>query len=113
MRLIMKRLMFRRRPEFESLESMLLLSGVAAAGHPYHAAAAMVASHRPVRDAVVSLSGTASGTYRAGRATGLFTFTGKGTVSPPGHATVKGSFLMPNGQITISTRHGKVFANLS
>jgi hypothetical protein len=61
---------------------------------------------------VVNLSGTASGTYRAGGA-GSFNFSGKGTVSPLGRATVKGSLLMPTGQMTIATRHGKVFANLS
>jgi hypothetical protein len=107
----MKRLMFRRRPELESLESMVLLSGMVAAEHPHHAAAAIFATHQPVTHAVVSLSGTARGTYRA---TGSgFTFTGTGTVSPLGHSTLKGSLLIPTGQLTVSTRHGKVFANLS
>jgi len=109
----MKRLMFRRRLELEPLESMVSLSGIVAAEHTNHAAAAMVAT-KPVSDAVVSLSGTAKGTYRSGRAAGsAFTFTGTGTVTPLGHATLKGSLLIPTGQLTVSTRHGKVFANLS
>ncbi len=113
----MKRRTYRRRPEFESLESMVLLSGIAAAEHEHHAAAAMVAT-KPVREALISLSGTASGTYRSGRAAGSpYTFTGKGTVSPLGRATVSGSLQLavsaPTGQITVATRHGKIFASLS
>jgi hypothetical protein len=112
----MKRLTIRWRPELESLESMVLLSGVAgAAERPAYAAAAMVAT-RPVSNAVVSLSGSASGTYRAGRALGSpYSFSGKGNISPLGRASVKGSLQLAaqTGQMTVATRHGKIFANLS
>jgi hypothetical protein len=111
----MNRMTYRRRPEFESLESMVLLSGVAAAGR--HAAAALVAT-RPVTDALVSLSGTAAGTYRSGKAAGSpVTFTARGSVSPLGKAKVTGSLQLsiasPTGTMTIAAGHNKVFANLS
>ena len=107
----MKRRTIRRRPEFESLESMVLLSGVAAAGD--HAVAALVAT-KPVTHAAVSLSGTARGTYHS-KAGALTTFTAQGTISPLGKATAKGSIQLSTGtgSLTLSTKHGKVLANLS
>jgi hypothetical protein len=110
----MKRLLSRRRPEFEALESMLLLSGASATDHHPAAAAAV---GRPSL-ALGSLFGTASGTYSFGRAAGApVTFSGKGNVSPLGRATVRGSLQLavasPSGRMIISARHGKVFADLS
>src|SRR5439155_17428363 len=43
------------------------------------------------------------------------TFTAKGTINPLGRATVKGSLLLSSGtgNLTISAKRNKVFANLS
>ena len=106
----MKRLMYRRRPQFESLESMVLLSGTAVAVHP--AAAAMVAME-PASTIPASISGTVKGTYHAGKAAGSpVTFTSSGMVSPLGHVTLKGSLQLSttSGNLILSTKHGKVQA---
>jgi hypothetical protein len=104
------------RPEFDSLESMVLLSGLAAVGHRAHGAA--MVRIEPALDVAVGLSGTARGTYHSGKALGSpVSFSGKGPVTPLGHATVKGSLQldvqMPTGQITLTARHTRIFANLS
>ena len=102
----------RRRPELESLESMLLLSGIAVDGH--HAAAALVAP------AITSpLSGTASGTFRVSKseqAGAPVSFMTQGNISPVGHLTAKGTFPLfastAPQSVIISTRHAKVTATL-
>jgi len=105
---------FRRRPEFESLESMVLLSGGFA---PEHGLAALVVTGPKVKTPI-ALTGSAIGNYRFGHGLGTpINFGAIGLIKPLGGLTLKGSMLFeiqnPTGQVTISTSHGKVFATLS
>ncbi|MFI5457598.1 MAG: hypothetical protein ACHRXM_19320 [Isosphaerales bacterium] len=106
---------FRRRLEFESLESMLLLSGIAATGH--HAAAVLLAKVAQSSSPIL-LQGTIRGTYQSASALGGVTrFTATGSLTPVGSVTLKGSLnytlKTPGGTATISTKHGNIKANLS
>jgi hypothetical protein len=94
-----------RRPEVEPLESMQLLSGIAAA---VPLPAALVATSR----SPIVLTGATSGTYHLQGETSHFT--GTGTVSPLGHCSLKGSITRDAatdtaaGSLTITTPKGKV-----
>lgn len=98
--------------EFESLESMQLLSGAGAAVHQamvHHQAAEV---HRaPVGDVALNLSGTVRGTYRVVGETSA-KFNGRGTVSPIGKTRLQGTLAFSgNGQLTLNFgKRGKVFA---
>src|SRR5262249_13942181 len=64
----------------------------------------------------INLSGTATGKYRSGKTAGSpVTFSGKGTVTPLGHVTLNGSLQhsTTSGDLTLSTKHGKVFVELT
>ena len=107
---------FHRRPEVESLETMVLLSGVSAVEHP--SMPAMNFMHAEVGKVIV-LTGTAKGTYKSS-SRGLTTFTDKGNLTPLGKVTLKGSInygaASPTGTVTISSatkKHGKITASLS
>jgi hypothetical protein len=108
------RKLVRRRPEFESLESLTLLSGFATATH---SVAAEVAE-RATNLGPIVLAGTARGTYRSGATAGSpVTFSATGNISPLGRSTIKGSFqvtvLNPTGTVVISAgRRGAVTADL-
>jgi hypothetical protein len=112
----MMRQRFCRRPEVESLESMVLLSGLSIAQRP--GAAALVA-HEAQTSSPVQISGTAKGTYAAGRAVGApVHFSAKGSLTPVGRATLTGTLQLatasPSGTLTISVKkQGKVFASLT
>ncbi len=107
--------------EFESLESMELLSGVGMAAP--HA----IAEHRlthpravpgPAPDAALSLSGTVQGTYRSAGGGTVAAFTGRGSLSPAGKAQVSGklafSAAASDGQMTLSFgKRGKLFATIA
>ena len=64
-------------------------------------------------------SGTVRGTFHLTDVSSppLFLFTAKGKLSPGGKSTVRGSvsdvLQSPSGTITITTRHGKITANLA
>lgn len=103
----------KRNPEFESLESMQLLSGAGAAVHHAMVHDRVAQVHRaPVGDVALNLSGTVQGTYRVvGGAAARFN--GRGMVSPLGKAHLKGkiSLTSSGGQLTLNFgRRGKVFA---
>jgi len=105
---------FRRRLEFESLESMLMLSGIAGAGH--HAAAVLLAKEAQSTTTIL-LQGTVKGTYHYATALGgVSLFTAKGSLTPVGSVTLNGSInytlATPGGTMTISTKHGKIKADL-
>jgi hypothetical protein len=111
----MLRKRFRRHLGFESLESMLLLSGGLAAEHP--GVPVLVAKAAKVKGPI-TLTGSAIGTYRLGHAFGTpVNFSAVGQIKPLGHLTLKGSLLLgikdPTGRMTMSTAHGKVFATLN
>jgi hypothetical protein len=102
----------RLRPSFESLESMVLLSGFSAATH--HAAPALL-TKLPAASTETNVSGTLTGTITHPRAAGPpFSFNGKGVVSPFGHTTVKGSFTVSRsgfqrtGTFTLTTSKGNI-----
>jgi hypothetical protein len=117
-RCTMSRRTARLRPAFESLEQMLMLSGVPGPGE--HAPSVLVASEWQ-SSGPITLSGTAKGPWRTGRAaTAPVHFSATGSVSPLGHISLKGSLLSvdysyeaPAGKLTVTTRHGKVFVNLT
>jgi hypothetical protein len=98
----MARNRFRRRPELEALETMVLLS--AGPGAEGAGTAAMT-------DAVLNMSGTAEGTYKTARSGEPTTFSEQGDVSPLGKVKIKGSidYLLatPAGTVTISSAKGK------
>lgn len=131
-----------RRPEFESLESMELLSGLGVAG-PHEAAQVRVAERRiemverreliheratirhlakahrptagPTPGIALNLSGTVQGTYRVVGGTSA-AFTGRGTLSPIGTGRLQGkvSAVGGGGQLALSFgRQGKVFADVT
>lgn len=95
------RAMKRRRPEFECLESMRLLSGVGGA-----AADAVVPNP-------LHLAGSVHGTYHVKGI--VSTSKGSGSISPLGHVTESGKslFLAGTGSDTMSTKQGKLFVDLS
>ena len=108
----MKRTRLRRRPELESLETVVLLSGISGA-------AANVA-REPLAGGPIVLSGIASGTYKTTKIGEPTTFSEKGVISPLGKATIKGSIdyleVNPTGTVTLTgvgKKHGKVFASVS
>jgi hypothetical protein len=107
---------FHRRPEVESLETMVLLSGGSAVEHP--SVPAMIELHAQAGNAIL-LTGTAKGTYKSS-SSGVTTFSDKGTLSPLGKVTLKGSInyraASPTGMVTFSSatkKHGKITASLS
>jgi hypothetical protein len=109
----MNRKMFRWQPEFESMEAIVLLSAVTLAGRP---GAAAVAELEAKRHSIL-LSGTVNGTYYSrGGAGAVETFFAHGSISPLGEVTLKGSIRRTNlkgsGSVTISAKHGRVFAKL-
>ncbi len=106
----------RRRPELESLETMVLLSGISAVDH---AGGEAMLAREPVADASIVLVGTAKGTYKTSSSF-LSTFNEKGTISPLGKVKIKGSIqygiLHPTGTVTVSSatkKHGKITASLT
>ncbi len=112
--MVRKRL--RRRPELESLETMVLLSGISAAEH---AASAVMLAREPVADAQIVFMGIAKGTYKTSSSF-LSTFSEKGTISPLGKVKIKGSIqygiLHPTGTVTVSIatrKHGEIIASLT
>ncbi len=110
----MNRKLFRERPEFESMESMILLSTVSITGR---SGDAEVAEFEAKRHSIL-LSGTVNGTYSLRGAPGpVKTVSAKGSIAPLGKVTLKGSIQLtgPNlgGSVKISTKQGKVFAKLS
>ena len=110
----MNRNMFRRRPEFESMESIFLLSAVSITGR---SGVADVAESEAMRHSIM-LSGTVRGTYSLrGRPGSAETVSARGSIAPLGKVTLRGSIPLtsPNGggSVTISTRQGTVFAKLS
>src|SRR5262245_33067420 len=107
---------FSRRPELESLETMVLLSGVSVLRH---SGVAVLVAREPQSSGPILLSGTARGTFRSGRGAGAPTsFSAKGSIGPLGKATLKGSLQFhvanPTGSVTLSVKNkGKLFASLS
>jgi hypothetical protein len=99
---------FRRRPEFDSLETMVLLSGISVVEHTGVAAlVAPVAKSGGSKSTTtpIVLSGTAKGTFQTGRGAGAPTsFNAKGVITPLGHATLKGS-IQPALFAQISRQH--------
>jgi len=83
----------RRRPEVETLESMTLLSGVAAV------------AHQVVALTSVELLGTVKGALSAGG-----TLKGTGSLSPVGKITFSGHQTIGavEGSETLSSKHGKI-----
>ncbi len=108
---------FHRRPEVESLETMVLLSGFRGVEHG--GVPAMAGPHA-VADTAIVLLGSAKGTYKSGIGIGLAnTFSAKGNLSPLGKITLKGSInynaVNPTGTVTLSSairKHGKTTASL-
>jgi hypothetical protein len=103
----------RRRPELESLETMVLLSGISALEH--HGAAAMVARETQA-GSVITLSGTAKGTFKAAGTSD--NFLAKGSISPLGKISLKGTvnFAASTGSLIIAStgrKHGKITASLT
>jgi hypothetical protein len=94
---------------------MLLLSGMAATGnHPPVALLARV----PRASSPIVLNGTIRGTYHIASALGGVTiFKAQGSLTPVGHVNLKGSIhytlRTPGGPATFSTKHGKIFADLT
>jgi hypothetical protein len=110
---IMIRKRLRRRPELESLETMVLLSGISALEH--HGAAAMVARETQA-GGLITLSGTAKGTFKAAGKSDNFLATG--SLSPLGKISLKGSvnFAAGTGSLIIAStgrKHGKITASLT
>jgi hypothetical protein len=105
---------YRRRPSVESLESMVLLSGLSAATR--HAAPALL-TKLPAASSVTNVSGTVEGkmTYGPGPVY-VNSYKGTGAVSPLGHATVKGSYAVSvsgstyqaTGTFTLTTSKGNI-----
>jgi hypothetical protein len=106
----------RLRPSFESLESMVLLSGFSAGTH--HAAPALL-TRLPAASTVTNVSGklTGTSTFAGPGNSQTIGVKGSGVVGPFGHTTVKGSFLIsaPNpqnpsltGTFTLTTSKGNV-----
>jgi len=91
---------FKRRPEVERLESMTLLSGMAAAAHS-------AAIPNPLH-----LTGSVHGTYQL-EGTGS-TSKASGSISPLGHITDSGSVSHIDGlgTVTMTAKQGKVFLDL-
>jgi hypothetical protein len=101
----------RRRPEFEPLESKLLLSGISTAMHK--GVPAMVLSHAHTHRSIAE-SGTIKGTFASGKLPGSpITFNGQGAVSPVGHVKFKGSLQItidnPKVTATILTSKGEIY----
>jgi hypothetical protein len=111
----MVRKRFRCRPEFESLDSRLLLSGPPGLEHPGVPA---VIEARPKVSHRIVLTGSAIGRYHFQGGLGApMKFSMAGAIKPFGRVTLQGSILVslpdPYGQATITTGHGKVFVNLN
>jgi hypothetical protein len=112
----------RRRPQLESLESMTLLSGSAAAVGG--AIAALVAPPAPTSGHMIRLTGTAKGRFHAhinNPDTGKdFTFFGSGQVAPLGHVDLTGHIHSPGfianghstGLLVLSNPKGSVTLSL-
>jgi hypothetical protein len=94
-----------RRPEVESLESMTLLSGVAAMVHP----AAPQTLH---------LVGTLHGTFTSTRGAGPSSVTASGTLTPLGKVNFTGklptaSLSATSGNVSLSNKQGKLLIGLN
>jgi len=110
----------RQCPQFESLESMVLLSGVSVARHA--TVAGLIAAPDTRIGGPIVLSGTAQGTYHFGPEEGSparpvvrVNFRAKGFVVPVGKVTLKGTmvhYLVTGGTYTLSSKHGKIFGDL-
>jgi hypothetical protein len=106
----------RRQPEFETMETLVLLSGASIVGQ--HGVAALVARGPHVTGPIV-LMGTVNGTYKADEGLkGPIRFDVKdATVHPLGKASVKGSVQVGalgfTGSSILRSLHGAVFTNLS
>jgi hypothetical protein len=111
-----------RRPQLESLESVTLLSGSAAAVRG--AIAALVAPSTPTSGHTIHLTGTARGSYHVhiinpdiGKD---FTFFGSGQVAPLGHVDLTGHINSPGfianghskGLLVLSNPNGSVTLSL-
>lgn len=116
----------RARPQLEALESMTLLSGVAAAAvHRPHAEVAAVNNGPTTPGTTITLSGTERGLYFARQQnpdTGKqYSFTAVGRVSPLGLTFSTGSFHTPgfilngmvDGSLTLRAPRGLVNVMLS
>jgi hypothetical protein len=114
---------FRRRPDFESLESMQLLSGAGVASSHAMALHPMVQQARahqtvgePRAGVPLSLSGVVQGRYRITGGAAA-TFSGRGKLGSAGMAQLRGTIALVsagNGELTLSFgRRGKIFANVT
>jgi hypothetical protein len=111
----MNRRSLRRRLEFESLESMVLLSGPSA---PEHSGVHALAVEKAKATHPIVLTGGAIGNYRSGHGFGAQSkITGLGSIEPFGLVSLSGTLLLnvpnPAGRLVISTGHGKVYVNVS
>ena len=107
----MNRKTYRHRPSVELLESMVLLSGFSGVKH--HAAPALV-TRLPDASTVTNVSGTLKGTFTSAAGDGPYHLTGSGAISPLGHTTVKGSYVVSGpdlqlaGTLTLTTSKGNI-----
>jgi hypothetical protein len=103
---------FRRRPELETMESKLLLSGVTQTH--FSPAAALTAPIEKVP--AVQLVGTAKGTFHeVAKGSLVYDYSAHGSLSPVGKSTVKGTtdYGTGTGTVTVSTKHGKINADVT
>ena len=113
----MNRKSCRRRPEFDSLETMTLLSGISAMAHP---AALPIIGPRDAVAAAITFNGTVKGTYKSHGLGVPDSFAAKGSLSPVGKISLTGSAVFspvnPTGSMTITStknKHNKIFATLT
>jgi hypothetical protein len=108
----MKRKLFRRRPELETMESKLLLSGVAETHVPPAAARTAAIEKVPA----VQLVGIAKGTFReVAKGSLIYNYAATGALSPIGRSTLKGTtnYGTDTGTVTATTKHGKINADVN
>ena len=95
---------------------MVLLSGFPATTH--HAAPALVAK-LPDASTASNVSGTLKGTFTSAAGDGPYHLTGSGAVSPFGHTTVKGSYVVSGpdyqltGTLTLTTSKGNIVMDVA
>lgn len=109
----MKRTPVCRSPKLEALESKLLLSGSSDL-HSQPGAALAAAVEKSATSIV--LLGTLKGTYHEASGNPYeYTLSEKGSLTPIGKATMKGSisYVTLRGSVTISGKHGKITADLA
>ena len=102
---------FQRRPEFESLESMVLLGGLTSE----HASVTALVAMKAKVDGPITLRGSAIGSSHVENGLGTpIKFSAVGLIKPRGSLKLKGSILLsiqnPTGELKISTAHGKLYA---